>query len=169
MIPSKKIGYAASSRGAYCRLHHRGDGFSLIEVVIAVGIAAFALVTIMGLLPAGLSTFNKSINMSVGTQITQRVFSDMQASDFSTLQSTNRYFDEQGAELPAASNNAVNCIYWVRVDLATNPVTGYTSTNLLTVKIMVANNPAGRLPTNLLFSGTNPGTMVFSTLIGRNK
>lgn len=143
------------------------DGFSLIEVVMAVGVAAFALVTIIGLLPVGLSTFNKSMNTAVGTQIAQRVFSDMQVADFSSLQTTNRYFDEQGAEL--INSNDSHCIYWVQVSLATNAVTSYTSTNLVTVTIMVANNPGGSLPTNKIFASTNRSTLTFSSLIGRNK
>lgn len=141
-------------------------GFSLVEVVLAVGVAAFALVALMGLLPVGLATFKSTMNSAVGTQISQRVFNDLQVSDFSNLQSTNRFFDEQGNEL--TNSNALNCIYWVQVTLVSNPViTGNTSTNLKTVRLMIANNPGGALGTNVLFSGTNKNTMVFSTLIGR--
>lgn len=140
------------------------EGFSLIEVVLAVGVAAFALVTIMGLLPVGLSTFRSSMNTAVGSQIAQRVFGDLQVADFNGLTSTNRYFDEQGNDLGIASN-APNCIYWVQVTVSTNSsYTGTTSTNLRTVQVMIANNPSH---TTTIFSGTNKNTLMFSTLIGR--
>ena len=145
----------------------RLEGFSLIEVVLAVGVAAFALVALMGLLPVGLATFKSTMNTAVGTQISQRVFNDLQVSDFSALQSTNRYFDEQGNDL-GPNSNALNCIYWVQVTLVSNPViTGNISTNLKTVQLMIANNPGGALSTNVLFSGTNKNTAMFSTVIGR--
>ena len=151
------------------RLPAQASGFSLIEVVLAVGVAAFALVTIMGLLPAGLSTFKNSMNTAVGSQIAQRVFNDLQVADFTYIQNTNRYFDEQGNDLNNNSN-AVKCIYWVQVSILSNPVvTGTTSTNLKIVQVMIANNPGGALPTNVIFSGTNKNTMVFSSLLGRSK
>ena len=54
--------------------NHSGlHGFSLVEVVIAVGVAAFALVALLGLLPSGLKTFKSTMNTAVGSQIAQRV------------------------------------------------------------------------------------------------
>jgi type II secretory pathway pseudopilin PulG len=60
-------------------------GFSLVEVVLAVGVVAFAFVAIMGLLPAGLQQFRQAIDNSVCTQIAQRVIMDCQQTDFNTL------------------------------------------------------------------------------------
>ena len=149
-------------------------GFSLVEVVIAVGVAAFALVALLGLLPSGLKTFKSTMNTAVGSQIAQRVFNDMQIANWSNLTNTARYFDEQGNEL--TTSNAVNCIYWVQVN-TTNAATGKnstkflgnTSTNLMTVTVMVANNPGGGQSAAVVFSGTNNNTQTFTTLIGRNK
>lgn len=149
-------------------------GFSLIEVVIALGVAAFALVTLMGLLPSGLKTFKGTMNSAVGSQIAQRVFSDIQIADWSSLTSTNRFFDEQGNEL--TSSNALNCIYWVNVSIDPNSggsssttFLGNTSTNLATITVKVANNPGGGQPASVVFNSTNPNTQTFTTLIGRNK
>ena len=60
-------------------------GFSLVEVVMAVGVAAFALVALLGLLPSGLKTFKSTMNTAVGSQIAQRVFNDMQIADWKDL------------------------------------------------------------------------------------
>jgi uncharacterized protein (TIGR02598 family) len=153
------------------------DAFSLVEVVIAVGVAAFALVALLGLLPSGLKTFKSTMNTAVGSQIAQRVFNDMQIANWEDLTNTVRYFDEQGNELTnATSSNALNCIYWVQVN-TTNAATrtnstqflGNTSTNLMTVTVMVANNPGGGQAASVVFNSTNPNTLTYTTLIGRNK
>ena len=153
------------------------DAFSLVEVVIAVGVAAFALVALLGLLPSGLKTFKSTMNTAVGSQIAQRVFNDMQIANWADLTNTIRYFDEQGNELTnATSSNAFNCIYWVQVN-TTNAATGTnstqflgnTSTNLMTVTVMVANNPGGGQAASVVFNSTNPNTLTYTTLIGRNK
>lgn len=46
----------------------RAAGFSLIEVVIALGIISFALVAVIGLLPTGLSSQREAVNQAFGTQ-----------------------------------------------------------------------------------------------------
>ena len=148
-------------------------GFSLVEVVMAVGVAAFALVALLGLLPSGLKTFKSTMNTAVGSQIAQRVFNDMQIADWKDLTNSIRYFDEQGTEL--TNSNAVNCIYWVQVNTTNTAGTsstqflGNTSTNLMTITVMVANNPGGGQAASVVFNSTNPNTQMFTTLIGRNK
>jgi uncharacterized protein (TIGR02598 family) len=69
-------------RGSGARL---SSGFSLVEVVLAVGVIAFAFVAILGLIPAGLQQYRISIDNSVCTQIAQRVIMDCQQADFNTL------------------------------------------------------------------------------------
>jgi type II secretory pathway pseudopilin PulG len=61
------------------------SGFSLVEVVLAVGVVAFAFVAIMGLIPAGIHQFRQAIDNSVCTQIGQRVLQDCEQTDFNTL------------------------------------------------------------------------------------
>jgi prepilin-type N-terminal cleavage/methylation domain-containing protein len=43
-------------------------GFSLIEVVIALGIISFALVAVIGLLPTGLNSQRQAVNQAFGAQ-----------------------------------------------------------------------------------------------------
>lgn len=105
----------------------RQSGFSLVEVVLAVGVISFAFVAILGLLPAGLHQFRQAMDNSVAAQIAQRIIQDDQQTDFDTLMETTqqtgkrdpnsttpftamvypvsggsralRYFDEQGNEV----------------------------------------------------------------------
>lgn len=94
--------------------------FSLVEVVLAVGVVSFAFVAILGLIPAGLTQFRQAMDTSICAQISQRVISDCQQTDFDILtqqadprsQAANftfraptidaprfRYFDEAGNEI----------------------------------------------------------------------
>jgi uncharacterized protein (TIGR02598 family) len=104
----------------------RQSGFSLVEVVLAVGVISFAFVAILGLLPAGLHQFRQAMDTSVAAQIAQRIIQDAQQTDFDVLTETVapakrdpkstiaftstvypvaggsrtvRYFDEQGNEV----------------------------------------------------------------------
>jgi hypothetical protein len=63
----------------------RQSAFSLVEVVLAVGVISFAFVAILGLLPAGLAQFRQAMDNSVGTQIAQRIILECQQTDFDVL------------------------------------------------------------------------------------
>lgn len=106
--------------------------FSLVETAIALGIVAFAVMALIGLLPVGLSSFRQSIDTTVCAQIIQRIVSDAEQADFDILSKNatstdatffvlpTRYFDDQGNEIvPAAAGPSVaefqRIIYHVRV------------------------------------------------------
>jgi uncharacterized protein (TIGR02598 family) len=100
-----------------------------VEVVLAVGVVAFAFVAVLGLLPAGMTQFRQAVDTSVCAQIAQRIIMDAQQSDFDVLVdrlSVNptgppaphftfrapqveagafRYFDEQGNEVVFTTPN----------------------------------------------------------------
>lgn len=101
----------------------RKTAFSLVEVVLAVGIVAFAFVGLIALIPAGLNNFRASMNASVGSQIFQRVVSDAEQSDFDLLTKCDpnytadssvfselpvRYFDDEGGEVIPATPGALS-------------------------------------------------------------
>jgi uncharacterized protein (TIGR02598 family) len=123
-------------RGTFRNSVARNRAFSLIEVVLAVGVVAFAFVAILGLIPAGMGQFRQAIDTSVCAQIAQRVINDAQQADFATLIDEKnlqaagatdtyafrlptidatrtrptkciRYFDEQGNEI-VPSNSTTN-------------------------------------------------------------
>lgn len=124
---------------------HQSRGFTLIEVVITLGIVAFAFVAIMGLLPVGLNNFRGSINTTVAAQIAQAEVNNAQQTDFTNLTTKTDFYDDQGKAL-SSSNGSV---YWCQVQ--TNPSTlpgGSANTNLLTVIVTVAYNPGARSITN---------------------
>src|SRR6185369_7455030 len=73
------------SRGAFRHSSSNERAFSLIEVVLAVGVVAFAFVAIMGLIPAGMGQFRQAIDTSVCSQIAQRVMNEAQQTGFALL------------------------------------------------------------------------------------
>src|SRR5882757_6098701 len=73
--------------------------FSLIEVVLAVGVVAFAFVAILGLIPAGMTQFRQAIDTSVCAQIAQRIINEAQGTDFTIL------IDEQKLPTGTASDD----------------------------------------------------------------
>jgi uncharacterized protein (TIGR02598 family) len=116
-----------SIRPAVIPSKSKSAGFSLVEVALAIGIVAFAFVALMSLLPAGLTTFRRALDISICTQIAQRIVSEAQQADFDVLtdkanlpssspgkdysfrmrrpgtaETWVRYFDEQGNEIVPA-------------------------------------------------------------------
>jgi len=76
-------------------------GFSLVEVVLALGIVSFALLVMMGMVPVGLSTLRDAMNDSVKTQIVQRIAAEAQLTPFGQIDdyiSKTYYFTEEGIQ-----------------------------------------------------------------------
>lgn len=124
----------------------RCAAFSLVEVVLAIGIVAFAFVAIFSLVPVGLGTFRDAMNNSIGSQIVQRLVNEAQQTDYPTLTAvanakTTRYFDDQGNEQTVIADS----IYTVEVTVVPKTNIPNTSTanseSLATVTIKLANNP----------------------------
>lgn len=106
------------------RSSSRDSGFSLVEVALAIAVIAFAFVALLGLLPAGLTTFRRALDISICTEIAQRLVADAQGADFDIVTDREhlpayakgkdfsfrapdarqdgggiRFFDEQGNEI----------------------------------------------------------------------
>lgn len=84
-------------------------GFSLVEVVLATGIMALGVITILGLLPHGLEMTRKTANEQAETRIIDQIVGELQAADWSGLQDqintpVRRYFDDQGLEISQSGN-----------------------------------------------------------------
>ena len=62
-------------------------GFSLVEVVLSLGVIAFSVVAIIGLLPLGLSTSHSAQDETRAAQIAQDIFSSIAS------QTITRYVD----------------------------------------------------------------------------
>src|SRR6476661_1345695 len=82
--------------------------FSLIEVTLAIGIAAFCLIAVMGIIPVGVQTNRNATSQTAATNVMAAVISDLRATpatctkslqfgiQFGTQAATTLYFDSQG-------------------------------------------------------------------------
>lgn len=100
-----------------CRPGRMALGFSLVEVVMATGIATFALLVIFSLMPAGLGTLQESGRQLVSTEIFNTVGAELAATPFDKLEDEvgarfPAYFDEEGMEVAAG-----DAVFTVRCDL----------------------------------------------------
>ncbi len=82
-------------------------GFSLCEVVIAMGVFTFAATTILALVPSVLTSCRDSLERSVSAQIAAGIASDYAAKGFGAATNARLSFDDQGRRLPAGDANAV--------------------------------------------------------------
>lgn len=83
-------------------------GFSLIEVTIAMAIAAVALVTLLGLIPQGMNTMREAGDQAIQGRIHQQLLNEIQMTPFEDSAGTSLidiyermefYYDSQGEEL----------------------------------------------------------------------
>jgi uncharacterized protein (TIGR02598 family) len=107
--------------------------FSLVEVVLAVGIMALGVVTILGLLPHGMEMSRKTANELAENRILDALVGDIQSMDWTYLElqtnkggpltAANRLFDDQGLEIREGDPEAeVALSYVARVEVPTGDV-----------------------------------------------
>jgi uncharacterized protein (TIGR02598 family) len=161
-----------------------------VEVVLAIGVVAFAFIAIFGMLPTGMGISRQAMDASVGSQIAQRVINDAQQTDFSellkdasgkTIAGTNqtgrkavRYFDDQGGELTEASRHLA--IYHVntRIMPATAmPKVGTSNADNVHLASSAQDKPMRNLWTGAFTSDRARtravATLTFPALVARNK
>ncbi len=70
-------------------MHHcysqRRDGFTLVELVMSIGIFAFAIVALLGLFPVALKNAEETRHLTYINSIAQRVLEEIRASDPSNV------------------------------------------------------------------------------------
>lgn len=78
--------------------------FSLVEVTIALGIVSFALISVLGMMPVGLSSMRAAMDQTTEAQISRRIAGEMMLTPFSRLDAwvsnSPLYFDDQGGLQP---------------------------------------------------------------------
>ncbi len=77
------------------------SGFSLIEVILALGIAAFCLIPLLGLLPVSLKSYQASNEQTQMVHLARMIVADLQATPTTTT--TSPRF---GFTIPAAGQGA---------------------------------------------------------------
>ncbi len=62
----------------------KAAGFSLVEVTIALGLAAFGILAIFALLPTGINSSSDAVRNTVAANLASAIVSDLQATPAST-------------------------------------------------------------------------------------
>ena len=86
-------------------------GFTLVETVLALGIVATVMVTLMALLPTGMDIMKEAGTNTVGARIANQLVSEIQLSDYEKIQQWNGkeyYFDDMGTELTKNDQESKN-------------------------------------------------------------
>jgi uncharacterized protein (TIGR02598 family) len=91
-------------------MSNRSDAFSLVELVIAVGLMSFALVAILGLMPVGMKSVGEATdatrNSMIAADVEGRIKNMRPPIDFTSTAAVSigpLYYDRQGISLSAAS------------------------------------------------------------------
>lgn len=95
---------------------HFFAGFSLVEVTLALGVTAFCLLALFGLLPLGLQANQNSISQTAAASVLSSVIADLRATSKTSLTSSqyditfgvtkSLYFDGEGRVVTPTDPNA---------------------------------------------------------------
>jgi uncharacterized protein (TIGR02598 family) len=143
------------------------SAFSLVELTLALGIAAFCLIAVLGLMPIGVQTNRNATSQTAATNIIAAVISDLQATpktatastqfgisfvacpQTTTPKSTRLYFDSEGQLVGRCdccidaqdTSPGMNARYRLSVTYPTNPAG-------LAYFDLIVTWPAGATPVN---------------------
>jgi uncharacterized protein (TIGR02598 family) len=112
-------------------------GFSLIEVTLALGVAAFCLIALFGLLPLGIQTNQSSISQTAAASVLSSVVADLRATPKISLTSAQYnitfgtakvlYFDGDG-RAGTPTDPSVIPRYRVTITFPASPVGAFAPT-----------------------------------------
>lgn len=101
----------------------RKAAFSLVEVTLAIGIVSFALLSLLGVVPVGLSALRSAMDCTVEAQITQKISGEALLTPFSLLEDRfsgkTFFFDEEGN---AQTSQAEDTRYSLTAAVVNNPL-----------------------------------------------
>jgi uncharacterized protein (TIGR02598 family) len=125
------------------RQSHSPAGFSLVEVTLALGVAAFCLIALFGLLPLGIQTHQSSISQTAAASVLSSVFADLRATPKTSLTSPQYditfgiakflFFDGEGRAVTPTDPNATPR-YRVTITFPASPVGAFAPT-FVSIKI----------------------------------
>ena len=118
-------------------MNQRRTAFSLVEVVITLGIIAFALVAIIGLLPIGLKSGRASIQETRANQLAQQLFNTIRSQQFNSVNYSQLGNASATVDLSSTSTTATTRLY------ASYEGNFVSNADYFTIDVQYSNAPAG--------------------------
>lgn len=125
--------------------------FSLVEVVLALGIVSFASMAILGLIPVGLTNFRQSMNTTVQAQIAQKLINDAQLTSYDKLINFRTNFDEAGNGVAASDTTKLYAVTVQVTNLSGSLTTNFSSSVATNLVVQIVNISRPR-ETNTFYS-----------------
>lgn len=149
------------------------SGFSLVEVALAVAIAAVGIITCLGLLPEGLEMSRRTAQMAINSNILEQLIRDVENAGWPYLKTqtgrVKRYYNDQGSEVAV---DAADLTYVVEIDYSNlayipAPSAALQTQNYLKrliIRMATTTNP------NFEFAGKNPALYTtFNHLVAKDR
>jgi len=147
-------------------IRRKGSAFSLVEVVLALGVTSFALLSMVALIPLGLTEAREASDTTTESQIVQYARNEIEMTPFTNLSSwvgVNSYYDNQGLPTTQGAAEQIYTVSYGVTNVAMCPAgssaassmfinTGpnSTSTNAMVVQVTIVNKTApGTAATNI--------------------
>lgn len=112
----------------------RRGGFSLVEVVLALGLCAFALVSLMSLTPVSLDSARNALEITRVSKAFQQVTTELTQSKFANvaaMTTVTKYFDYDGNP----TTNASVRYFTILATVAGSPIANQSPGSLLRVEL----------------------------------
>lgn len=125
----------------------RARGFSLVEVVLAVGIVSFALLPLMALLPVGLRTVKNSMTQTVTAAIAQQIRGELLQASLPIGSLGIEYYTSDGIKTTATDAN--NPFYYTATfSLSATTIAGdsFTAANAQSVTVYLSYPSSNQQP-----------------------
>ncbi|MBP7948450.1 MAG: Verru_Chthon cassette protein B [Verrucomicrobiales bacterium] len=174
--------------------HHAQKGFSLLEVIVAMGIVATVMIALVGVMPSGVASIQEASVTSIEARIMQEIISDAQSAEWlnkgadpfittiDELDDDTRYYDRYGTLLDKSggnSNLSQRPAYAAKLEIVDRrPIVQNREreelkqkSNIWKLKVSVEYTPGGKSPT---FNKKDPKRRIteqsfYVTFMGRKK
>jgi uncharacterized protein (TIGR02598 family) len=131
-------------------------GFSLIEVTLALGVAAFCLIAVFGLIPVGVQTNRNATSQTAATNIMTAVVTDLRSASKTKLSSPQFGITIPSDHTSGAASNCQPCASCWNVQTQTKYFDGSgnvvaSAVALYRVTLTLVQNPTATTTTGALF------------------
>jgi uncharacterized protein (TIGR02598 family) len=121
------------------RVQNKRRAFSLVELVLALGIVSFLIIPMVMLLGVGVNTMKSSMIDVKTSSLAQKYMAAAQMAPFQTLATQTRYVDFDGRDVPLSEAIFV-------VTTTVDAANLLTSSNLTRVTVTFTGSGTGNIP-----------------------